>query len=846
MENPNSLFDIYVPASGNREAKIVFINESPTDEEVRSLTPGIGSDGRFFDQLLLEAGIDKSNIWQTHVVKYFVPPQPKDKKIPFRQRASSVNIDVDRCVEELRTELSQLNPNVIVPLGSTALWATCGKLKIQDWRGSILGAMNGKKSIATYRPGDILHNSGEIIGYWNKPIMLHDLRRARDQSQFPDFRLPKRNLRIVTDVGALHDFFERHRGFTSISIDIEADGCIPICIGLAFTRYEGIAMPLWNTRDFSHLPSSTIASFWCIIADRLNNLDAIGQNFGYDRDKIRRLGFKVRGLANDNMIKAFAIQPELPKNQAFLTSIYTEEPFYKNETMYQSSLSALLIGCARDAAVAVEISEKMEPELDELHVRDFYNKFLLPLHDLYHFREDNTSIEQFGVRVDEDLRKKMIVKYLEWDEKVRYELFQIAGEEINTSSPKQVEEFLYDKLRLPRRSGTGEEVLTGLLNSSAVRNPIHKKAIELILEDRRVKKTLSSYLYSPPDFDGRMRTSCYICLETGRSATQQQEPPIRPVVEYRDEKKAKKYAARGMAFQVITKHGDIGADVGTMLCSDLPDEHNPDGYVFLQADSAQAEARVIFLLAEDYEALKLIDTTDYHALTASWFFGEDEYAWSKKKWGYEHPVRFIGKTLRHAGHLGASKRRAMLSVNTDARKYKIDTKIDEAFADKALKIFHAKQPNIKRVFQAGIIDCLQHNKRQLRAPVPYGIDAEYGGVRTFFERWGDELFRQAFSYIPQRTVSENTKAAGMRVRARAPWIIIVRESHDALLCQVPINRKQEAAKILREELERPINFRTCSLSRGELVIPCEIEEGFNFKDMSKFKWLVESELITNG
>lgn len=256
---------------------------------------------------------------------------------------------------------------------------------------------------------------------------------------------------------------------------------------------------------------------------------------------------------------------------------------------------------------------------------------------------------------------------------------------------------------------------------------------------------------------------------------------------------------------------------------------------FIQADSSQAEARVVFKLADDEEALYQIDHHDYHALTASWFFGKDEAAYSKKVLGYEHPIRFVGKTLRHAGHLGAGKRRAAISVNTDARKYKIAIKIDEATAENALKIFHGRQPKIRGNFHAGIIECLRNNNRRLCAGIPYGIDCKIGGVRTFFERWGDELFRQAFSYIPQRTVSENTKAAGLRIKKRIPFIRVYLEAHDSFLFAVDTKDISDCSGIIKEEFERPIRFDTCSLSRSELIIPCEIETGPNYRELNKYK-----------
>jgi hypothetical protein len=264
--------------------------------------------------------------------------------------------------------------------------------------------------------------------------------------------------------------------------------------------------------------------------------------------------------------------------------------------------------------------------------------------------------------------------------------------------------------------------------------------------------------------------------------------------------------------------------------------------IFVQADSSQAEARIVFLLANDEQALKDIDEHDYHALTASWFFGGTEFDYSKKVLGYEHPIRFAGKTLRHAGHLGASKNRATVELNTQARKYKIPIKIDPATSDRALKIFHKKQPKIQGVFQNGIVECLKRN-RTLVAPIPWGFDIEYGGRRTFFERFGDDLFRMAFSYIPQRGVSDNTKAAGIRILRIIEDIKIIMESHDALLFSFDDKYLDTYCPIIKREMERPINFENCSLKRRALKIPCDVEIGYNYQDFKKYKQIKELENI---
>lgn len=811
----------YIPGRGPLGAKLVIVIPSPSETDISTGKPLSGAEGKEVARVAHEAGFNIDNCWITSIVKEYVQPNRKgEKKIPFKKRCEMSGVNYDKYVAELRTEFSSIQPNCILGIGGDSIGPLTGKWKIDNFRGSILPAFSFK-SVNTYNPSDILH--GEIKGYWNRQICIFDFKRAWAQSQFAGINRPSRLLRVATSSWDLIDFRNRHRGLTRPAVDIEAKECFPVCIGIAFTPHEGLTVPLWNVKGISNISDGEMINIWRILAEILYD-DIVGQNFGYDRDKIKRLGFIIRRLISDTMLKAFAINPELPKNLAFNTSIYTEEPYYKDEGMYEGSIEDLFKGCALDSCVTKEIDLKMDADIDELGVRQFYENFLLHLSPLY------GEIENTGFRTNEEIRQgKLLPKYVSWAERINYELFKIAGIPINVNSPKQVDSFLYESLKIPRHKGTGEEVLTQILNNAKLKEH-QKTAISLVLEKRRVDRTISNNILAAPDFDGRTRTSYFLCLETGRSSTTQQSPPIRPSIEIERKGKVKKIDL-GTPFQTMTKHGDIGSDVREMYEAD-------EGDIFIQIDSSQAEARVIFLLAEDYEALELVDRCDYHALTASWFFGGTEDDYSKKKLGYESPIRFAGKTLRHSGHLGASKRRAAIEVNTQARKYKIDYVISESESGRSLDIFHAKQPKIRGVFQKSVIDCIA-NTRQLVAPVPYGIDASKGGIRTFFERWGDELFRQAFSYLPQRTVSENTKAAALRIKKRAPWIKIVIEAHDALLLAVPFYRVKEAVLIAREEFERPIDFENCSIKRGKLIIPSEVETGFNYKDLSKFK-LIEA------
>jgi uracil-DNA glycosylase family 4 len=813
----------YVPGMGPIGTKFLILGEAPAREETIAGRPFVGSSGRELDRLLKDAGISRSNCWVTNVCKYEVPPNYDKKKRSFYTRAVEHGIDMDGQLAELQTEINDIKPNVILALGGTALWALSGKTKISRHRGSLMWGM-GTKFVPTYHPAHLLHSSiqGEIKGYWNRQVMIFDFKRALEEAENPILELPSRTLQIAQNSWELHQFIERYKNCNKLAVDIEAGGhCLPICMGLAFNKSHAMTVPLWNRDDISNIPDSDLSTMWLMLARLLWEKDIIGHNFNYDRDKIRRLGFTIRSIHSDTMLKSFAINPELPKGLAFNTSIYTREPFYKDEGMYEGPRRDLLLGCARDACVTYEIDEAMEPDLNELGMGKFYRNFLMKLPDFY------LEIENNGFIVNEAKRMELIQKYVEWDERLGFEMFQLAGVDINPNSAPQVYSLLFDNWKLPRRSGTGEEELTALLNlQNGVRYQPYRDWIEKCLERRKVRKTISTYLFALPDFDGKMRTTCFMCLETGRTSTGQQDPPIRPLVDLVGKGRKVDMKPMGAAFQVFTKHGDIGADVRVMY---EPDE----GEIFVNLDSSQAEARVVFNLAGDEQALKDIDEHDYHALTATWFFGGVENDYSKKVLGYESPIRFAGKTLRHACHLGAQKRRASTELNTQARKYKIPITITEQQAERAIKIFHQKQPKIQQVFHTGVIECLK-NTRRLIAPLPWGIDAESGGVRIFYERWGDDLFREALAYLPQRAVTDNTKAAGIRIKKGFPEAKIILEAHDALLFAVRKEYLEHFISVARKEMERPINFACCSLPRKFLKIPCDVEIGENYRDLKKF------------
>ena len=816
--------DNYVPGKGPIGAKLLVLGDSPDPQDVKSKQPFVGSSGLEFKRMCREQGINPDNFWYTYVSKYPIRPNAPKMKIPFFKRAEMDGVDLTSQIRDLYEEIEAVNPNMILCLGKNALYTLTNKDGIGEWRGSIL-PWRSRKLISTYHPRNLYsYTDLEFLGYWNRYVMQWDVKRAYEQAQFKDLNLPVRHLQICNNSAELRNFYERWKHKRLLSVDIEARGkCIPVCVGLSFDKTHGITVPLWNNLENSGLMNTTdsdMAVTWILLQEIFDNHDICGQNFNYDFDKMKRLGFRFKSIAEDVMLKAFAINPELPKGLAFNQSVYTLEPYYKNEGMYEGSLHDLFEGCARDACVTIEICEKMDSELEQIHQKDFYYEFLMKLPAVYR------EIESTGFVVDYEKRDALLRKYIEWAERINYALYKIVGAPVNVQSPKQVATLLFEVWKLPKRSGTGEEELSAMLNLKSFTDSTKRRGVELILENRRVLKTIGTYIQAIADYDGRMKTTCFPCLETGRSNTGKQDEPIRPSLKFKIDGKTKE-KSMGAAFQTVTKHGDIGQDIRGM--------YGPDkGYVLVNIDSSQAEARVTSLLAKDSKMLGMYDTNDIHALTASWFLGGTESDYSKKLLGYECPERFLGKTLRHSGERGARGKRAMIEVNTSARKYKIKIEIDEAEAQRALDVFHAMCPNIKQVYFAECEDIIGRT-RTLIAPLPYGVKSDFGGRRTFYERKGDELLRKALSYIPQRAVTDNTKNAAIRIKPRAPYARLVCESHDALLYMVPERELNEFVLIAKSEMERPIDFNNCSISRGLLSIPSDVEIGYNWMDLRKYK-----------
>lgn len=813
----------YVPGEGPSDAKLMIVGEAPSTAETDSGRPFVGPSGMIVNDCLTANDSDRNLVYVTNVVKVQAP-NSDIRNLKF------IGKTISDYLPQLHAEIDSLKPNCILALGNTALEALTVQKGIEKYRGSILQYKNGPiKVVPSIHPASIFKTEeGKMRGWKDLTFIKWDFGRAIAQSKFKEFDLPRRNLIICRSSRDLISFLDKNKHRDKVSFDIETFRTVPICISFAFSKYEAISVPLFNFKsdiNSTGITRTDTILIWRLIADLLAdfNIKKIAQNGKFDQgqleycnNKVTWFGMVINSFYFDTKLAFRILYPELPASLAFMTSVLTEEPYYKDEgkeyNPSKDSFDRLLLYNAKDAVITFEIYEETLRELEERGLTDFFFSRQMPLHDFYR------RLEQRGLLRDHFAQRLLLENYQDMRETLSQELNDLTAEHniiVNVNSSKQVCNLLYVVLGVPARSGADEKILSALLRGSAIKDPRTKRVIELILEIRKVRKTITTYVEAEPDHRGRMITSYNIILETGRTSTNVVKSPIMTDV-------------YGLAFQTITKHGDVGSDIRKML---VPDP----GYVFVEADLSQAEARVVALLARDYKMLKMFDyKVDIHRMTAAWvegnapddlinsFLDEEEidtiWQLSKQinsilKGSIDEVLRQLGKKFRHAGHYDMGKRTASEQAH-----------VSEWRAGNILTKFHATNPNIRGVFHKEIIEALQENERKLCNP--------FGRERLFLNKWGHDLFKEAYAQIPQSTVSDSVKFAGQRIEWRMPSIKIMQESHDSLLMQVLIGKESKAFDIIREEMMMPIDFSKCTLKRGELIIPCDLKIGTkNWKEM---------------
>jgi uracil-DNA glycosylase family 4 len=807
----------FVPGDGPSSAKLVVVGEGPGKWEDEYVKPFCGPSGELVNSMLAEAGTSRDEVYVTNVCKI----RPPDNDL---SRLGEYGRTIEEFIPILWNEINSIGPNAVLALGDTALKYLTGKTGITKYRGSILESINGyPKIIPSIHPANLLEHRREGMFKWKDKVYIQlDFNKAVKESEFKEFRLPQRNVWICKHSYDLIKFIERNRG-RSCALDIETYKALPLCLALSFHPAEAVSIPLLDLLSNLNpdgISLSEMTQIWDVLLRFLNDetIRKIGQNFKFDEKILCSYGLKLQGFNSDTMLKFHTLYCEFPKRLEFQTSILTNEPYYKSEgreyNPKKDKLSRLLLYNARDAAVTKEIDEILEGELEEKGLKDYFYNFTMKLHYFY------MKLESNGLLLNRERYNEIVAKYKVKLKENDESLQRLVGYEFNTDSNPEYCNILYNQLKFPKRTerrSSGKSTLSAnekaLLSLIAnVKCSEEKKDVpRLMLRHRAIRKTLSDYLGVPKnakskihyeDNDGRVRTQYLITgTETFRTSTNKLEPPVRPEI-------------YGLSFQTVTKHSQEGQDIRSCF---MP----TPGYAFIEVDQSQAESRIALLLAKEYELLRKMDEIDIHTLTASWINGrtyEEQFA------RHNEIERQMGKHSGHAYDNGVGKRRLVEMVYHHSDGV---IEISEWKAGKILETLYQFKPGIKDVFHKDIQDVLAET-RELVNP--------WGDKRTFYDRYGDDMFKDAYAHIKQSTVARLTQKSGMAIIEECPHVRMLVESHDSLLMEVPVWEIEQTIPIIKKNFEQTIDFSKCSLPRPNLNIPCDIRYSFvNWAEMRKIE-----------
>jgi DNA polymerase I len=380
--------------------------------------------------------------------------------------------------------------------------------------------------------------------------------------------------------------------------DTETTGLDPhtselVCLSFSFRKHEAFCVTLPNNRKEAQ---KVLDEFREIFADE--RILKIGQNLKYDLLMLLQYGIEVKGSMFDTMLAHYLIQPELKHNLDYLCEIYLN---------YQKILTESLIGskgrnqismrsvpheklrdyACEDADLTLRLKDVLALEIEKNGLFDLFTHLEMPLVPVL------TDMEMTGVKLDTKSLDNYAVELREQIIALEKEIIGLAGQEFNVSSPKQLGEILFEKLRIDpnakltktKQYSTNEEVLAQL----AHKHPIVGK----VLEFRGLKKLLNTYVETLPQLinsrSGKIHTS-YNQANTATGRLSSNNPNL----------------------QNIPIRDENGREIRKSF---IPSDSD---HLFLSADYSQIELRIMAALSLDPQMMEAFSNDeDIHSITAS-------------------------------------------------------------------------------------------------------------------------------------------------------------------------------------------------------------------------------------
>ena len=490
----------------------------------------------------------------------------------------------------------------------------------------------------------------------------------------------------------------------------------------------------------------------------------IGQNLKYDLEVLHNYDIHLAGPMWDTMIAHYLIQPELHHNMDYMAEIYLNYqtihideligPKGKNQRSMRDLSPTLVYEYAcEDADITLRLKNKLEPELKKFECEKLFYDIEMPLMPVL------AEMEMNGVCLDTQSLQETSRVFTDRMNEIEARIYELAGQQFNIASPKQVGEILFDKLKIVEKAKktktgqyvTSEEVLQQLRNKHEI--------VADILEHRGLKKLIGTYIDALPKLinprTGHIHTSFnQTVTATGRLSSS--DPNL----------------------QNIPIRGEDGKEIRKAF---IPEP----GCLFFSADYSQIELRVMAHLSQDENMVRVFsESKDLHAATAANIYKKpieevtrDERTKSKRaNFGIIYGITVFGLAER-------------LDIPREEAKMLID-----GYFQTFPQVHDYMEQSKEVARKQGYVVTLFGRRRYLP-----DINSHNATVRGFAER-------NAINAPIQGTAADIIKVAMIRIfqRFKAEGIRskMILQVHDELNFSVYPDEKERVEQIVLEEMQR--------------------------------------------
>lgn len=473
--------------------------------------------------------------------------------------------------------------------------------------------------------------------------------------------------------------------------------------------------------------------------------------------------------------------------------------------------SNFLIYNALDSACMMEIHNHIWPELE----KGGYGKTYQMTLDLFPIL---TFMQTRGMKVSHTLLGETKVEVLEQAAERQRELDKLVGHPLNVNSPKACAQYFYGELGIPsitsrktKNVTTDDEAMQRLARGK-VGQPALRQA-KLVQELRGLQKLYGTYLNIQFDPDGRMRGS---------------------------------YNPRGTKFGRLSSSKTIH---GTgMNFQNLPQEFKKflvadDGYVLVEIDKRQAEWVVVAYASGDVNMIRAVeDGVDVHIHTASLMFNlpKEVIEYEAKIIGHEtNPERVKNArtndevlqkvysenwprnmSLRQCG----KKSNHGLNYDEGFVNFSLLNELEQREGKRIVNLYHEIYPGIRKYY-ATVQRLLQKDRTLTNC---------FGRKVYFMGEWGHDLWKSAYSMLPQSTVVDSLNQGMIKIYhdaqiTRVYNVDILAQVHDSILMQVPIQVVSDS-RSFNNLLQKVFAYvsPTCEYSGRKFQIATDAKIGSNW------------------